>query len=153
MTDIILATGEQLTFTYDQVYSTEDETVGAGKTGTGVTIVNGTPVFGKVSPNLTGSGLALKINQEQFDIIANTSSGQNPSHGYVYTAIWAQGSTYATTPVEVWYDTSALFGNPCYTLWVIDPTDTTYKTGATGTYNFPVTIVNSPDIKGGPVPS
>jgi hypothetical protein len=57
--------------------------------------------------------------------------------GYIWTVTWAALSTHASTPVALYYDR---FGGNTLVFWVLNPSDLTYMTPATGTFNFPATF-------------
>lgn len=135
---------EALEFPYSQLVFTLDQSPGAGRDGTGLVIVD--PTFTNntmVLPNVTGAGFIVMLTADQANTVANLSIGADKKGSYVYTAIWGPGSTHATTSVVCGF-TYMMFAEAIWA-YVMDPDDPTGKTGATGTYNFPVTIVSAPD--------
>ena len=137
-----------LTFTYGQIFATQDQSPGAGGAGTGVVIVN--PIFGGGPPYATGPGIALSTTSSQETYIAGLSPIPGYSTGFgtyngnplQYTATWSAGSTYATTPVEVQYY-PVFAGQPdAWVIYVLNPSATA---GQAGTFNFPVTFTATPN--------
>ena len=130
---------------YSQVVFTSDQTPGAGKNGNGIVIINPNSIPPKsVLPDVTGSAFMMLLTADQANTVANMSIGKNFPGTYIYTAVWSEGSTYSTTPVWCGFINNFFNTQPIWA-FVLDPTDSTYKTFATGTYNFPVTIIASPD--------
>jgi hypothetical protein len=94
-----------------------------------------------------GSAVVLRnlsiTNDTWFDTQPNNS-------GYVWTATWAVGSTYASTPVSMYYEG---FGPETVFFFILDPSDLTYSTPVdTGTFNFPVVFTpgSTPTTFGSP---
>jgi hypothetical protein len=112
--------------------STIEDQTGSINSPTGFTINIGT---GGADPQ-TGSGVAFtNLTSEQITFL-NASSY---SAGYVWTAYWGPGSTYASTPVAVYYD---WFGPNTLVFWILDPSDETFSTPVpNGTFNFPALFV------------
>jgi hypothetical protein len=97
---------------------------------TAVYVSNG---FTLNDPVNNGSAVVLRelstTNDEFFDTSAYNS-------GYIWTATWATGSTYHTTPVAMYYE---LFQAESVTFWILDPSDGTFSTPVSpGTFKFPV---------------
>ena len=114
------------------IYNFEDSTP-VSISGTGVTIYNPTK-SGVFMVGLTTPNLAF--------IAANLPDSMPGALGEIWTATWAAGSTYTSTPIAIYYvGTGGGFGgNPAIVFWILDPADGTYNTGATGTFNWPMTL-------------
>ena len=98
-------------------------------TGTGFIINNGSP---------HNSGVALTmLSPNNISFFANSPDNS----GFVWTVNWAAGSTYASTPVAMYYNQ---FGNGTYAVfYILDPADNTYQNSvSSGTFNFPATFVS-----------
>jgi hypothetical protein len=100
-------------------------------TGTGIVITNPTQSGVRMTA-LTAPNLAF--------VSANLPDAPPPfaADGRIWTAQWSGGSTYATTPVAIYYSTVG--GFPAIIFYIMDPADGSYTTGAGGIYNFPVTL-------------
>jgi hypothetical protein len=75
-------------------------------------------------------------------ISANLPDSSPGNSGEIWTANWAAGSTYTSTPVAIYYQSNGFGGVPYPTIifWILNPSDNTYHTGAAGTFNFPMTL-------------
>ena len=98
-------------------------------TGTGIVITNPAQSGVRMTA-LTAPNLAF--------VAANLPDAPPPfsPDGRIWTAQWSGGSTYATTPVAIYYTA----GVSAIIFYIMDPADGSYATGAAGTYNFPVTL-------------
>jgi hypothetical protein len=99
-------------------------------TGTGIiinSILSGVLIAGLSAPNIVF-------------LAANLPDSGPGGSGEIWSAHWSPGSTYATTPVAIYYSSNGP-GGPCIVFWVLDPADGTYHTGTAGTFNFPMTLV------------
>jgi hypothetical protein len=100
-------------------------------TGTGIVITNPTQSGVRMTA-LTAPNLAF--------VAANLPDAPPPlsPDGRIWTAQWSGGSTYASTPVAIYYTASS--GPQAIIFYIMNPADGSYATGAAGTYNFPVTL-------------
>lgn len=71
---------------------------------------------------------------------ANLPDSHPGGSGEIWTVTWAAGSTYSTTPVAIYYVSSGFGPYPTVVMWVLNPSDNTYHTGAAGTFNLPATF-------------
>lgn len=86
-------------------------------------------------PINNGSAVVLRMLSTTNDNFFDTNIYNS---GYIWTATWATGSTYHTTPVAMYYE---LFQSESLTVWILDPNDLTYNTPVSpGTFKFPVTF-------------
>jgi hypothetical protein len=99
--------------------------------GTGFTINN---------PNDTGVAMLGLTAINLAFVAANLPDSGPGGSGEIWTANWAAGSTYTSTPVAIYYSNSWAGGIPAIIFWILDPADNTYQTGAAGTFNFPMTL-------------
>lgn len=125
----------------------------------GSVVVGGTVMFSEFNPSglIPGnniedssgsfSGIGFTINNANATGVSMTNlssenqaffSGNAYSNGYIWTANWAAGSTYASTPVAMY---TGFSGPGSIVFWIIDPADPSYSSGVTGTFNYPVTFV------------
>jgi len=83
-----------------------------------------------------GSGVAFNtLTTEQQTSFSNSAY----KDGYVWNVSWGPGSTYASTPVALYYER---FGPGSLVFWILDPSDLTYSTPVpSGTFNFPALFV------------
>jgi hypothetical protein len=89
-----------------------------------------------INDGAAGTGVAfISLTNSQNTFLQNSSY----NNGYVWTVAWGPGSTYATTPVAVYYNP----GNPGTLIyWILDPSDLTYSTPVpSGTFNFPALFI------------
>jgi hypothetical protein len=109
--------------------SIQDNT--ATLSGTGFTITNA-----------SASGVAmLGLTALNFAFVAANLPDSIPGvNGEIWTANWDAGSTYASTPVAIYYSSTGWAGGTAIIFWILDPADNTYQTGAAGTFNFPMTL-------------
>jgi len=100
-------------------------------TGTGIVITNptqsGVRMTGLSAPNLAFVSANLPDAPPPFS-----------PDGRIWTAQWSGGSTYASTPVAIYYSTVG--GVQAIIFYIMNPADGSYTTGAGGIYNFPVTL-------------
>ena len=105
----------------------------------GFTINNGLPGAGY------GSGIAMvNLTSEHLAFVAANLPDSGPGgSGEIWTMTWAAGSTYASTPVAIYYSSSSFVGGyPAIVYWILDPADTSYHTNiASGTFKFPAQLV------------
>jgi hypothetical protein len=100
------------------------------------------------SGSITASGFVINNGQNRNSGVAIhhlTSANINwftnavDNNGYVWTVNWAAGSTYASTPVAMYWNQ---FGLNAAVFYILDPSDGTYGTSiSSGTFNFPATFV------------
>jgi hypothetical protein len=93
------------------------------------------PPVGFTINDAGASGVAISNLSAPNDALFSSNQYKN---GYVWTARWAAGSTYVTTPVAMYYHSPTTI-----VFWIIDPADNTYSSGATGTFNLPVIFTST----------
>ena len=104
----------------------------------GFTINHGLPA------QFQGSGIAMfNLTSEHLAFVAANLPDSGPGgSGEIWTMHWAAGSTYASTPVAIYYSSSSFGGYPAIVYWILDPADTSYHTNiAGGTFKFPAQLV------------
>ena len=97
--------------------------------------------FITTDPTKTGLFMAGLSAPNLAFIVANLPDSRPGGSGEIWTANWSAGSTYSTTPVAIYYESTGFNGvHPLIIFWILNPSDTTYNTGAAGTFNFPMTL-------------
>jgi hypothetical protein len=132
--------GGDITLTFTEFQYPSGSPIVGPNVQDGTASITGT---GFITNNPTDSGIAMMgLTASNLTFVAANLPDSIPGvNGEIWTANWASGSTYNSTPVAAYYSSSSWSGgNPALVFWILDPADNTYNTGAAGTFNFPMTL-------------